>query len=72
MSSRTPRKPPARNDVVYRFGDGRKFVEQRPQTLGGPYSTVNTGFLLIENQQGRAGLAGNAIRTEGGDKLKHE
>jgi hypothetical protein len=70
VSSRTPRKPPARSDVVYRYSSGRTFID--PRTRGGPYTTVNTGFLLIEDQQNRAGLTGNAILQEDGSKLLHE
>ena len=67
MSSRTPRKPPAQIETVYRYSNGREFKDSGGRK--GVYAVARSGFYLIEDQQGRAGLAGNYLLQENGDRL---
>jgi hypothetical protein len=70
VSSRTPRKPPDQSEVVYLYSNGRRFKD--PRGSGGSYATKNSGFILLEDQEGRAGLTGNYLLQENGDRLELE
>jgi hypothetical protein len=70
VSSRTPKKPPDRSEIVYLYQNGRGFYDSRNR--GGPYTVATNGFLLVEDQSNRAGLTGAAIQSEDGFKLRME
>jgi hypothetical protein len=68
VSSRTPKKPPAQIETVYRYSNGRSFKDSRAQ--GGIYTVTSTDFLAQESI--RAGLSEDLILQEDGGRIRLE